>query len=208
MVVYLNVLGDKSGSDDSQFEGVTDDKPVETSEQNLVPKSLKSIMQKPSNSKTTPANNDRQVNISEFPFFSISKPGFQQSYMVTPPNPPSRPVARNNPPQFLQRRERLKASADEEQMNQKFLVQNEKRPKSLRDQRLAKINIFDGQYDKTDYCSVIASEKWFLESCDFGNQLTIEVLSQITTMNPNLKRQRLILLWNQFLTSIRTSTAT
>ena len=109
--------------------------------------------------------------------------------MVTPPNPPSRPVARNNPPQFLQRRERLKASADEEQMNQKFLVQKEKRPKSLREQRLAKINIFDGQ-TKPSVFSVEASEKRFLESFDFGNQLMIEVLSQKTTMNPNLKRQQ------------------
>ena len=74
-LIYFPVLGDKSGSDDSQFEGVTDDKPVETSEQNLVPKSLKSTMQKPSNSKTTPANNDRQVNISTLPFF-IYKPDF------------------------------------------------------------------------------------------------------------------------------------
>ena len=62
--VFLRALGDKSVSDDSQTEGVTYPygMPAENSEQNLAPKSLKSIMQKPSNSKTTLGNNDRQVS--------------------------------------------------------------------------------------------------------------------------------------------------
>ena len=56
-LVFCHALGDKSGSDDSQIEGVTYpyDKPTE----NLAPKGLKSIMQKPP--KTTPANTARQV---------------------------------------------------------------------------------------------------------------------------------------------------
>ena len=64
MSVFLRALGDKSVSDDSQTEGVTYayDMPAENSEQNLAPKSLKSIMQKPSNSKPTLANNVRQVS--------------------------------------------------------------------------------------------------------------------------------------------------
>ena len=81
-LIYFSVLGDKSASDDSQSEGVTDDKPAEKLEKTMTPKSLKSIMQKPSNSKTTPTNNDRQVNISKLPFF-IYKPDFAELHGYT-----------------------------------------------------------------------------------------------------------------------------
>ena len=64
MSVFLHALEDKSvSSDDSQTERVTYPygMPAENSEQNLAPKSLKSIMQKRSHSKTTLVN-DRQVS--------------------------------------------------------------------------------------------------------------------------------------------------
>ena len=53
--------------------------------------------------------------------------------MVTPPNPPSRPVPKTNPSQFLQRRERSNLISEAE---------SEKRVKSLREERLVKINSF------------------------------------------------------------------
>ena len=54
--------------------------------------------------------------------------------MVIPPNPPSRPVPRTNPSQFLQRRERSNSISEAE---------SEKRAKSLREERLVKINSFE-----------------------------------------------------------------
>ena len=53
--------------------------------------------------------------------------------MVTPPIPPSRPVPKTNPSQFLQRRERSNLISEAE---------SEKRVKSLREERLVKINSF------------------------------------------------------------------